>query len=130
MTDTRLPLLIYDGDCAFCTRSAEWIAARWTTAATAGAWQQLGAGRLSALGLSVDDVQRAAFWIDTDRRTFRGHRAVARALECGTTTDRLIGHVLLIPPVSWLARPGYWLVARYRHRLPGATAACRGDNAD
>ena len=43
----------------------------------------------------------------------------------GSPVQRAFGALLLAPPVSWFARPGYWLVARYRHRLPGATDACR-----
>ena len=36
----------------------------------------------------------------------------------------LAGWLLLLPPVSWFGAVGYKLVARYRYRLPGATAAC------
>jgi predicted DCC family thiol-disulfide oxidoreductase YuxK len=36
----------------------------------------------------------------------------------------LVGRVLLIPPVSWLAALGYELVAHNRSKLPGATDAC------
>ncbi len=35
------------------------------------------------------------------------------------------GRILLAPPVSWVAPLGYRLVARYRHRLPGGTPACK-----
>ncbi len=37
----------------------------------------------------------------------------------------LIGRLMLVPPVSWLAAAVYAVVARNRHRLPGATDACR-----
>jgi hypothetical protein len=51
--------------------------------------------------------------------------AIAKALMAGGRRRQLLGRALLIPPVSWMARPAYWLVARYRHRMPGATDACR-----
>jgi predicted DCC family thiol-disulfide oxidoreductase YuxK len=119
------PMLVFDGDCAFCTRTARWISARWTRSARAEAWQDLGVDGLERIGLIQDDVRSAAYWVDARGRVFRGHAAVAKALLAGTASDRVLGGLLLIPPVSWLARPAYWLVARYRYRLPGATDACR-----
>ncbi len=119
------PLLIFDGDCGFCTAAAHKISLRWTEPARAQPWQALGPAALNRIGLTEYDVRQAAYWVDEHGRVFRGHAAVGKALLAGRGTDRMIGTVLLIPPVSWLARPLYWLVARYRHRLPGATDACR-----
>jgi hypothetical protein len=36
----------------------------------------------------------------------------------------VLGWLLLTPPFSWAGAAGYPIVARYRHKLPGATAAC------
>ena len=119
------PILIYDGDCAFCSRAAEWIAARWSGDPTAVPWQRLGPSGLAEFGLSPADARRAAWWVDGRGRVFRGHAAIAKALGAGGRRDRIVGRLLLTPPVSWVARPGYWLVARFRYRLPGATDACR-----
>ena len=119
------PLLIFDGDCGFCTRTARWISDRWTGPARAEAWQRLGPDGLARIGLTERDVRSAAYWVDTDGRIFRGHAAVAQALCEGTARDRVLGGLLRTPPVSWLGRPGYWLVARFRYRLPGATGSCR-----
>jgi len=118
-------VLIFDGDCRFCTAAADRAAAGWTRPAEAVAWQRLGEAGLLELGLTEADVRHAAYWVDGRGRRYRGHRAVAQALLAGSGGRRLAGAVLLVPPVSWLARSGYWVVARYRHRLPGATAACR-----
>jgi predicted DCC family thiol-disulfide oxidoreductase YuxK len=63
------PLLVFDGDCAFCTR------------------------------------------------------AVAAALRHG----RAAGRPLDAPWAEKMAAAGYDLVARNRHRLPGATPACQRD---
>jgi predicted DCC family thiol-disulfide oxidoreductase YuxK len=38
---------------------------------------------------------------------------------------RLVGRLIITPPVSWLAGPVYALIARNRHRLPGASDSCR-----
>lgn len=119
------PTLIFDGDCGFCTVTSRWASTRWTTSAESVAWQTLGDERLHAIGLTEADVRRAVYWVDGRGRIARGSGAVARALLAGNRSMRVAGRLLLTPPVSWLARPGYWLVARYRHHLPGSTDACR-----
>jgi predicted DCC family thiol-disulfide oxidoreductase YuxK len=119
------PTLVFDGDCGFCTKSAHWISRRWTRPARAEPWQRLGVDGLARIGLTQDEVTSAAYWVDEQGRIFRGHAAVGKALRAGRAGDRILGALLLTPPMSWLARPGYRVVARYRYRLPGATDSCR-----
>jgi predicted DCC family thiol-disulfide oxidoreductase YuxK len=114
-------MLVFDGDCAFCTTSARWIGARLPSEAAVQPWQVLD---LRALGLTPRDVQTAAYWVDRDGSTYRGHRAVGKALAAGGGAWGLVGKVLLIPPISWLAALGYELIARNRSHMPGATDAC------
>jgi predicted DCC family thiol-disulfide oxidoreductase YuxK len=121
---SREPILIYDGDCGFCTSVAAGISRRWAVPATATAWQSLGEDGLSELGLTPEAAQQAAWWVDGDGRRFRGHRAVAKALLAASGWRRMAGAAILVPPVSWAAAVGYRMVVRYRHRLPGSTAAC------
>lgn len=118
------PTLVYDGDCGFCTASATWIGRRLRAGIRVVAWQEL--PDLAAAGLTVDDVTRAAWWIDADGGRHEGHLAVGEALAAARNPLwRLVGRVILTPPFRRLAAPTYRLVARYRYRLPGATAACR-----
>lgn len=114
-------MLIFDGDCGFCTSSARWIEARLPDRVEVVPWQTLD---LDALGLTEDDVTTAAYWID-DTGTHRGHEAIGRSLMSGGGVWAWIGRVIVTPPISWLAAPVYALVARNRHRLPGSTDACR-----
>jgi predicted DCC family thiol-disulfide oxidoreductase YuxK len=120
-------MLIFDGDCAFCTTTARWIAARWRIPAEAVPWQRLGQPGLDALGLTVTDVEHAAWWVDSAGRRFRGHRAVGHALLAAGGWRAGLGRVALVPPGSWVAALVYRAVARWRHRLPGGTPACRVD---
>jgi predicted DCC family thiol-disulfide oxidoreductase YuxK len=115
-------LLVYDGDCGFCTRSASWIARRLPPGCRAQPWQALDLG---ALGLTEAEVTTAAYWVEAEGRLRRGSDAVAAALVAAGGGWRLVGLVLRVPPVSWLARGVYRVVAGNRHRLPGATEACR-----
>jgi predicted DCC family thiol-disulfide oxidoreductase YuxK len=121
----RTPLLVYDGDCSFCSSSARWIAERWHGPEQAIAWQHLGTERLERLGLTVDDVRRAAWWIDPSDGASRGAPAVARALQAADRWPSVVGRILLVPPFRWLAAGAYPVIARWRHRLPGGTPACR-----
>ena len=114
-------VLVYDGDCAFCTRSARWVEHRVDGRADVRPWQALD---LDELGLTEDDVASAAWWVEGKRRD-RGHRSIGRALIAIGGLWGLAGRLLLVPPVSWVAAPVYALVARYRHKMPGGTDACR-----
>lgn len=120
-------VLVYDGDCGFCTTSATWAARKFRHGEKAHAWQLLDRGFLEEHGLSRDDVGQAAWWVDGTGRHERGHRAIGRALQAGSGLRRVVGWLVLIPPSSWLAAGIYRLVVRWRHRLPGGTPACRVD---
>ncbi len=112
-------LLVYDGECGFCVRSARWIAARLPADARAAPWQALD---LEELGLSRDDVQAAVWWIEDDGHSpprARGAEAIGMALATAGGAWRLVGLLIVNPPLRWLARPAYALVAANRHRLPG-----------
>jgi len=115
-------LLVFDGDCGFCTTSARWIERRLPTSVSVEPWQSLD---LDEIGLTRDDVASAAWWIDDLDQPQRGHLAIGHALRTAGGFWGLVGRVIITPPMSWLGRPAYWLVARFRYRLPGATDACR-----
>src|ERR1019366_394300 len=76
-----------------------------------------------------DELRKSVWWIE-DHRHDAGARAVARALVATSSPWRLVGYALLIPPVSWFAAPSYRVIARHRHRLPGATPACEMFSSD
>jgi len=127
MADTGAMLLVFDGDCGFCTTSARWIERRLPETVDVAPWQDL---ELDGIGLTRDDVVSAAWWIDDSGRCHRGHMAVGHSLRAAGGLWGLLGRLIITPPVSWAARPAYWLVARYRYRLPGATDACRLPDRD
>jgi predicted DCC family thiol-disulfide oxidoreductase YuxK len=121
-------LLVYDGDCGFCTRSAKWAAAGLRPGADVQPWQALD---LAELGLTAQDVTEAAWWIDERGGKHRGSHAAAEALVASRARwRRVLGHLLRVPPLSWLGVPIYALVSRFRYKLPGATDACRVPQQD
>ena len=118
--------LVYDGECGFCTTSANWISRRWPEEGGPDAvpWQYLSPDAIAEAHLSQDDLKRSAWWIDGDQRE-EGFRAIARALIAAGGLWAIVGRVLLVPPISWVAPLGYRMVARYRYRLPGGSPACK-----
>ncbi|HEX6392786.1 MAG TPA: DUF393 domain-containing protein [Acidimicrobiales bacterium] len=118
-------LLIFDGDCGFCTSSAGWVAKSWRPGPRAIPWQHLGSDGLEALGLSAEDAKEAAWWVDESGRTFKGHRAIAKSLLASSGWKRVAGILLSYPPLLWCAAAVYTVVVRYRYRLPRGTPACR-----
>ena len=122
MAVPNTPMLIFDGDCSFCTTSAQWIEHRLPAAVHVEPWQRVD---LPALGLTEQDVTTAAYWVDERGRIYRGDAAIAKSLVAAGGAWKLVGWSLQIPLFSLLAAVGYKLVAKYRYRLPGGTPACK-----
>ena len=120
-----LPLLVFDGDCGFCTRSAEWASRGWSGRARTVPWQTLGEKGLAEIGLSLEQVKQSAWWVDQVNQPVGGHRAIGESLRACSGWRRALGVAVLIPPLDWIGPSAYRLVARYRYRLPGGTPACR-----
>lgn len=120
MTDSA-PVLIYDGDCAFCTTWVQRLERVLDRFPKAQPWQWTD---LEPLGLSHHDVTHYA-WVLAGGRRYRGHAAFAALLMMQRPWPlRFVGRMLITPPFSWAAAVGYSLIARFRHRLPGGTPAC------
>lgn len=112
--------MLYDADCAFCTRTASWA-------------PQLGLGArvasiqgtdLAAAGVDADRATRELPFVHPDGRVDYGHRAVAAALGTGPLPCRLLGRLLVLPGLSPVAGLVYRWVSANRGRLPGGAATC------
>lgn len=114
--------LVYDGDCGFCTITARFVADRTGDDVSVEPWQALD---LDALGLTVDVVSSAAYWVDQSGRTRGAHLAAASALRAMGRPWSLVGWLIERRPLSWLASILYRVVAANRYRLPGSTDACK-----
>ncbi len=115
------PLLVFDGDCGFCTTTAH-TAQRWLRLPHVQPWQFLD---LDALGLTPQACTAAVQWVAADGSVSAAEHAVIAALRHAGGAWAVLGRLLGVPGVRQLAGVGYRLVARYRYRLPGGTPACR-----
>ena len=105
-------LLVYDGDCRFCSRCAAFARARLPDTVEVRPWQELD---LAEIGLTEVQARSSVRWIDA-QDSFAGADAVARALQgMGApyaVLGRLVAHPLARPTASRL----YVLMARARPR--------------
>jgi predicted DCC family thiol-disulfide oxidoreductase YuxK len=113
-------VLVYDGDCAFCTTSVR-VLERIGPDAEMVAWQLTD---LAELGLTEAEAAAAVQWVEIDGTVRSGHEAIAAALKTAGGAWKTLGRLILSPGISWLAARVYRLVAANRHRLPGGTPAC------
>ncbi len=117
------PVLLYDGNCAFCRA---WVGRirRWdrrSRLAFLPASERFSVPDLPTL--SDDDVDAAMHLVLPDGRVLSGGRAVPELLRLlpGGGVPRLLFHV---PGIPWLAGAGYDWVARRRHRFGCGDGAC------
>ena len=118
---SRNGLLVFDGDCAFCSTWVERLRDLLPRYPETTPYQW---ADLDALGLSLDDVQHYA-WYLTPTHHYGGHLAFSALLRSQPRVSlRFAGWIIATPPFSWAAALGYRFIARYRHLLPGGTPAC------
>jgi predicted DCC family thiol-disulfide oxidoreductase YuxK len=124
MSVSASPTLIFDGDCAFCARWAAWARRHLPPGTHVEPWQ---GGNTRRYGLTVSEVQSAAYWIGGDGRAWRGSRGLAQAMMTMGRGWKALGMVIEAPIIRWMAAAGYTLIARWRHRLAGGEASCGTD---
>ena len=79
---------------------------------------------LAELGITDEQTTDAVQWVQIDGTVRSGHEAIAAILNTAGRIWRIIGRMVLVPGISWMAARVYRLVARNRYRLPGGTSAC------
>lgn len=115
------PVLVYDGDCGFCTASAGAARRLLAPGCEFVAWQ---AADLDSLGVSRERARYEALWVTPGGQVHGGAQAVARLLLSAGGGWAVVGAVLALPPMRWCAHGLYRLVANNRSRLPGGAPAC------
>ncbi|MEU2119830.1 DUF393 domain-containing protein [Streptomyces sp. NPDC016459] len=115
------PVLVYDGDCGFCSMSARFAERRVQPRCDIVPGQL---ADLDRLGVTREQAEYEVLWVTPTGTVEGGARAVAKALLSAGGFWAPLGATLLLPGVRWAARRTYRLVAAHRHRLPGGTPAC------
>ncbi|MHB1172542.1 MAG: thiol-disulfide oxidoreductase DCC family protein [Lacisediminihabitans sp.] len=115
-------LLVFDGECGFCTTAVTWLERALPAFPAAIPYQW---ADLDAIGLSTDEAA-ARVWLVTPDHQYGGHLAASALLRHQPDIAwRFLGWLIETPPFSWAAAASYALVAKYRQLLPGGTPACK-----
>jgi predicted DCC family thiol-disulfide oxidoreductase YuxK len=114
------PVLIFDGDCGFCTRSVN-VLKRLPIDAEVTAFQF---ADLELYGTTEERASYEVLWVDRSGRVYGGAQAIARLLVYAGGIYAVAGHLLRTPPLRWMATGVYRMIANNRQRMPGGTVAC------
>lgn len=114
-------MLVFDGDCGFCTTSVGVARRLVRPRCDVVAWQH---ADLASLGVTAERARHEALWVTPTGRVYGGAQAVAKMLLSAGGVWSVPGAVLTLPPMRWVAHGVYRLVADNRGRLPGGTPAC------
>src|SRR5690606_41531860 len=93
------PMLVFDGDCGFCTSSARWIEKRLPDTVEVVPWQFL--DDLGALGLTPAEAAAQAWWIDAEGRRHSGPLAIGKARAAPVADWRLLVLLRAVAPCPW-----------------------------
>ena len=126
------PVLIFDGDCGFCTKTANLV--KQLDAAVNGAPKLRVLPNhtddlLAETGLTFDQTLEAAWFVDAKGRQFRGAGAVNTALATIHWAFEPLVWLYALTPLRAIEDDLYAWVARNRYRMPGSTAACKVEPA-
>jgi len=116
-----LPVLIFDGDCAFCSSSVR-FGQRWIKHMPEATPYQF--ADLPSLELIAEQCNAAVQYVARDRHVYSAQDAVSALLLGAGRGWWVLGALLRVPGIHWLSGVVYRWVAANRHRLPGGTAAC------
>lgn len=122
-------VLLFDGDCAFCSSSARWLQ-RWVKPdCVVLPYQHTD---LAMWQVTEEHAQREVLLLtreDDVLLLWGGARAIAQALQSGVQPWPIVGWTMDLPGIRWGSSAVYKWVAANRHRLPGGTPACKLDGA-
>lgn len=115
------PLLIFDGDCGFCTASVHVIERFIRPNCQIAPWQHTD---IATFGISEAECTEAVQFVDADARVTSGSRAVMAMLKVAPQPWPLVGAIGDLPGIAFVADKAYRWIAKNRYRLPGSTPAC------
>ncbi|MFF9686922.1 thiol-disulfide oxidoreductase DCC family protein [Streptomyces sp. NPDC014623] len=114
-------VLLYDGDCAFCTSSVMFAERRIRPRCEVTPWQF---ADVDSFGTTRERAEYELLWITPAGTIHGGAQAVAKLLLHAGGGWPVLGGMLTLPPLRWIAHGVYRLVANNREKMPGGTPAC------
>jgi len=116
------PILIFDGDCAFCSSSVRVLRRMiGSKIIRTQPYQRL---KPADYGLTEQECSEALRFV-SKKGSFAGSKAVAQVLIESKTPWLVAGRILNLPLISGLANFAYAQIAANRDKLPGGTPECK-----
>jgi len=115
------PILLFDGDCAFCSSSARMLKRMVGDKVSVLAYQFVD---VAMYQITKADCEVAVQYAYLDQRS-SGHLAIADALIASKSLWSFAGFFLKLPVVTSAGFLVYEWVSKNRHKLPGGTPACQ-----
>jgi predicted DCC family thiol-disulfide oxidoreductase YuxK len=123
MTNT----LIFDGDCGFCTSTANFIEKNSSVKIDVQPYQW---AKLADLGLTEKEAA-AKVQLVSDGKIYAGHHCMAKLLLLQPNPVlKFIGAVMVMPSIDPISAKVYDWVASNRQSFPGGTPACKMPKKD
>jgi predicted DCC family thiol-disulfide oxidoreductase YuxK len=117
-----MAIVIYDGDCAFCSSAARLAQKRIAPKLTYSPYQFT---ELAKYAITVQAAQSSLKFVAASGQVFSANFAVSQIMRSGNRFWNIVGVVVDLPIIRSLAALGYNLTAKYRHKLPGGTPTCK-----
>jgi len=117
-----MAIVIYDGDCAFCSSAARFAQARVAPNLNYSPYQFT---ELAKYGITTEQAQSSLKFVKANGEVLSANCAVSQILLSGNKVWRLLGMITTLPIIRSLAALGYEVTAKYRHKLPGGTPTCK-----
>lgn len=115
-------MLVFDGDCGFCTWTVGKLRRFMKPRADIVPWQLT---ELEPLGLTAQECLTAIQFVRPDGTHVSGGRAAAATLKVSRQPWPIAGVLIDLPGFAQLTELAYRTVAANRYRLPGSTPACK-----
>jgi predicted DCC family thiol-disulfide oxidoreductase YuxK len=106
-------ILVYDGECAFCTRLARWVE-RHDLEGRIEVRPNQEPGLIERLGLSREEVARASWAVEPGARRLEGAAAINRVLGELGGGWKVLASLYGVAPIRWVEDRYYRRVARRR----------------
>lgn len=120
--NSSAPVLIFDGDCGFCTTTANWIKKNSKVALEIAPYQWT---ELGQYGLTTEEAT-ARVQVVVGDKVFAGHYCMSQLLLIQPNILlKLVGALMVLPGLDSISAKVYEWIAANRQKLPGGTPACK-----
>jgi predicted DCC family thiol-disulfide oxidoreductase YuxK len=118
-------VVLFDGNCRFCTAQAKRITRRFPRALIAENFQEATVlAKYAERGVTYDECMKQMQLVAHDGRVYGGAEAIARILVRGVPLVGLVAYLYYVPGVRQLANALYRIVAKYRYRIAAKKEPC------